>query len=143
MGRFLGSRIWRMLQVRVISIPPTSHCPVPTLARSNALTLERVTSEYPKSGSLITFSQFLLVSLHGLPKFIEFTHGPLNFPIPRLRPRRLPLASYLVQVALFYFVSLLNNLAFGYNIPMPVHIIFRSGGLVVSMLMGWLLSRKS
>ncbi|KAI0264299.1 UAA transporter family-domain-containing protein [Russula aff. rugulosa BPL654] len=57
--------------------------------------------------------------------------------------RRLPLTSYLIQVALFYFVSLLNNLAFGYNIPMPVHIIFRSGGLVVSMLMGWLLSRKS
>jgi UDP-xylose/UDP-N-acetylglucosamine transporter B4 len=67
----------------------------------------------------------------------------MNFPIPRLRPRRLPLTSYLIQVALFYFVSLLNNLAFGYNIPMPVHIIFRSGGLVVSMLMGWLLSRKS
>ncbi|KAF8498485.1 UAA transporter [Russula emetica] len=110
---------------------------------SNALTLERVTSEYPKSGSLITFSQFLFISLHGLPKFIEFTRGPLNFPIPRLRPRRLPLTSHLIQVALFYFVSLLNNLAFGYDIPMPVHIIFRSGGLVVSMLMGWLLSRKS
>jgi UDP-xylose/UDP-N-acetylglucosamine transporter B4 len=141
MGRFLGSRIWRMLQVSVISI---SHirCPVPTV-RSNALTLERVTSEYPKSGSLITLCQFLLVSFHGLPKFIEFTRGPLAFPIPRLRPPRLPLTSYLIQVALFYFVSLLNNLAFGYNIPMPVHIIFRSGGLVVSILMGWLLSRKS
>jgi UDP-xylose/UDP-N-acetylglucosamine transporter B4 len=107
-----------MPQVRVISI---SHirCPVPALARSNALTLERVTSEYPKSGSLITFSQFSLISLHGLPKFIQFTPGLLNIPIPLLPPRRLLLTSYLV------------------------HIIFRSGGLVVSMLMGWLLSRKS
>jgi len=129
--------------VRVIFPFLTPVVPYQLLARSNALTLERVTSEYPKSGSLITFSQFLFISLHGLPKFIQFTRGPLNFPIPRLRPRRLPLTSYLVQVALFYFVSLLNNLAFGYNIPMPVHIIFRSGGLVVSMLMGWLLSRKS
>ena len=113
------------------------------LAHSNAITLERVTSEHPKSGSLITFSQFLLISLHGLPKFVSFTRGPLNLPIPYLRPRRLPLTPYLIQVGLFYFVSLLNNLAFGYNIPMPVHIIFRSGGLVVSMLMGWLISRKS
>jgi len=110
---------------------------------SNALTLERVTSEYPKSGSLITFSQFVLISLHGLPKFISFTRGPFNIPIPRLRPRRIPLTPYLIQVVLFYSVSLLNNIAFGYNIPMPVHIIFRSGGLVVSMLMGWLLSGKS
>jgi UDP-xylose/UDP-N-acetylglucosamine transporter B4 len=114
-----------------------------TGAQSNAITLERVTSEYPKSGSLITFSQFLLVSLYGLPRFVSLTRGPLYIPIPRLRPRRLPLTSYLIQVGLFYFVSLLNNLAFGYNIPMPVHIIFRSGGLVISMLMGWLLSRKS
>jgi len=110
---------------------------------SNALTLEHVTSEYPRSGNLITFAQFLVVSLHGLPKFVTFTRGPLNVPVPRLRPRRVPLAPYLIQVGLFYSISLLNNLAFGYNISMPVHIIFRSGGLVVSMLMGWLISGKS
>ncbi|KAI0295382.1 UAA transporter [Multifurca ochricompacta] len=111
---------------------------------SNALTLERITSEYPKSGSLITFSQFLLISLHGLPKFVTFTpRGPFNIPIPRLKPRRISLTPYLIQVGLFYFVSLLNNFAFGYNIPMAVHIIFRSGGLVISMLMGWLIIGKS
>ena len=49
----------------------------------------------------------------------------------------------IVQVGLFYSISLLNNLAFGYSIPMPVHIIFRSGGLVISLLMGWLISGKS
>ena len=132
-----------MLQVRCIFRIRSDVRFYQLLARSNAITLERVTSEYPKSGSLITFSQFLLISLHGLPKFVSFTRGPLNLPIPYLRPRRLPLTPYLIQVGLFYFVSLLNNLAFGYNIPMPVHIIFRSGGLVVSMLMGWLISRKS
>lgn len=110
---------------------------------SNALTLECVTSEYPRSGSLITFSQFLVISLHGLPKFVSFTRGPLNIPVPRLLPRRIPLTPYLIQVGLFYTISLLNNLAFGYSIPMPVHIIFRSGGLVISMLMGWLISGKS
>lgn len=110
---------------------------------SNALTLERVTAEYPRSGSLITFSQFLVISLHGLPKFLTYTRGPLNIPVPRLLPRRIPLTPYLVQVGLFYSISLLNNLAFGYSIPMPVHIIFRSGGLVITLLMGWLISGKS
>ncbi|KAH9894093.1 UAA transporter [Cubamyces lactineus] len=146
--------------------------------------MEQLTREHPRSGSLITFAQFVLISLHGLPKFVVFaplgsslsssspsppssstsptrsasasTSGPTaqprapgkpakwwtRVPVPRLRPRRTPLAPYLAQVALFYAVSLLNNAAFGYAIPMSVHIIFRSGGLVISMLMGWLLAGK-
>ncbi len=105
---------------------------------SNALTLEHLTREHPHAGSLITFAQFVLISLHGLPKFVIFS----AWGVPRLRARRTPLAPYLAQVALFYAVSLLNNAAFAYGIPMAVHIIFRSGGLVVSMLMGWLLAGK-
>lgn len=100
---------------------------------SNTLTLEQITNEYPHSGKLITFSQFLLISIHGLPKFVTFT------PYPRLKPRQIPILPYLLQVSLFYCISLLNNAAFAYSIPMPVHIIFRSGGLMVNMLMGWVL----
>ena len=107
---------------------------------SNALSLEQITSKYPDSGTLITFFQFLLISLHGLPRHLEFSNG--RFPYPRLRARKIPITPYLVQVALFYLVSLLNNIAFGYKIPMPVHIIFRSGGLIVSMVLGYLLSGK-
>ncbi|KAF7969406.1 hypothetical protein HWV62_27399 [Athelia sp. TMB] len=71
---------------------------------------------------------------------LELSNG--RFPYPRLKARKIPITPYLVQVALFYFVSLLNNIAFGYKIPMPVHIIFRSGGLIVSMVLGYLLSGK-
>ena len=115
-------------------------------SRSNALTLEQLTRAHPHSGSLITFAQFLSISVHGLPKFL--TVPPPHeravrwLPVPRLRRRKIPLLPYLVQVGLFYAVSLLNNKAFGYRIPMPVHIIFRSGGLVVSMVMGWLFAGK-
>ncbi|KAJ7074498.1 UAA transporter [Mycena amicta] len=105
---------------------------------SNAITLEQLTSTYPLSGSLITFFQFLLISLHGLPSHISWT----NSYYPKFRPRHIPLRPYLVQVALFYLISLLNNAAFSYEIPMSVHIIFRSGGLVVSMLLGWAVSGK-
>ncbi|RPD62078.1 UAA transporter [Lentinus tigrinus ALCF2SS1-7] len=103
---------------------------------SNALTLEQLTRAHPNAGSLITFAQFITISIQGLPRFLTTTrwHGLI---IPRLRKRKIPLKPYFVQVALFYGISLLNNMAFGYKIPMPVHIIFRSGGLVVSMVMGW------
>lgn len=106
-------------------------------AFSNAITLEQLTSQYPNAGSLITLFQFLVVSIFGLPKHIKWTpYGP------RFKPRRIPLTTYLVQVALFYLISLLNNAAFGYQIPMAVHIIFRSGGLIISMMLGWLISGK-
>ncbi|KAJ6617950.1 UAA transporter [Mycena sp. CBHHK59/15] len=104
---------------------------------SNAITLEQLTTQYPLSGSLITVFQFLLISLHGIPSHITWTkYGP------RFKPHRIPLTPYLVQVTLFYFISLLNNAAFSYRIPMSVHIIFRSGGLVISMLLGWLVAGK-
>ncbi|KAJ7034703.1 UAA transporter [Mycena alexandri] len=104
---------------------------------SNAITLEQLTTQYPLSGSLITAFQFLIISLHGIPTHIKWTtYGP------RFREHRIPLTPYLVQVALFYLISLLNNAAFSYRIPMSVHIIFRSGGLVISMILGWLISGK-
>jgi len=102
---------------------------------SNAITLEQITLSYPQSGSLLTFIQFLFISIHGLITNITFDHNWF----PSLRPRVIPITSYIQQVTLFYFISLLNNAAIGYQIPIPVHIIFRSGGLIVSMLLNWLL----
>jgi len=110
---------------------------------SNALTLEELTSEYPNVGHLLTFFQFLVVAIHGLPKHITITRWR-GIPIPKLKPRRVPLSAYVVQVVLFCLLSILNNKAFSYLVPMPVHIIFRSGGLAVSMLMGRIiLGRRS
>lgn len=38
---------------------------------------------------------------------------------------------------MFFAVNMLNNFAFGYNISVPVHIILRSGGSVMTMLVGY------
>ncbi|KAI3998318.1 UAA transporter [Schizophyllum commune Loenen D] len=108
-----------------------------TIFCSNAITLERLTSNYPKAGSLITFAQFLLISLFGLRQHIVWTdHGP------RLRPRRVKLAIYCAQVVLHFLISMLNNAAFAYRIPMAVHIIFRSAGLVITMVLGYVIAGK-
>ncbi|TFK74371.1 UAA transporter [Pluteus cervinus] len=104
---------------------------------SHAISLEQVTGQYPHAGSLITLCHFAAISAQGLPQHLHWTSTG-----PRFKPRRIPIGPYLVQVVLFYFISLLNNAAFAYRIPMSVHIIFRSGGLVVSMILGWLVSGK-
>ncbi|KAJ3853317.1 UAA transporter [Lentinula lateritia] len=105
---------------------------------SNAVTLEQLTSQFPRAGSLITFCQFTIISLQGIRRHVAWSsYGP------RLKPRRIPLTPYLIQVVLFYLVSLLNNAAFAYRIPMAVHIIFRSGGLVISMILGWIFAGKT
>jgi hypothetical protein len=105
---------------------------------SNALTLEELTSKHRSVGHLLTFFQFLVVAIHGLPKHLTVTRWR-GIPIPKLKPRQVPLRVYIVQVILFCLLSILNNKAFSYYVPMPVHIIFRSGGLATSMLMGRIL----
>ncbi|KAE9391931.1 UAA transporter [Gymnopus androsaceus JB14] len=105
---------------------------------SNAVTLEQLTSQFPRAGFPITFCQFTILSIQGLRRHVTWTsYGP------RLKPRRIPGAPYLVQVVFFYLVSLLNNTAFAYSIPMAVQIIFRSEGVVVSMILGWLFAGKT
>ncbi|KAF5320664.1 hypothetical protein D9619_001192 [Psilocybe cf. subviscida] len=105
---------------------------------SNAVTLEQMTLRFPMAGSVLTLFQFLIISLYSLPNFVVWTRFG-----PRLRPRRVPISRYAIQVVIFYVISLLNNAAFAYRIPMAVHIIFRSGGLMISLLLGWLISKKS
>ena len=43
---------------------------------------------------------------------------------------------------MFFAVNLLNNIAFGYNISIPVHIILRSGGSVLTMLVGFVWGKR-
>lgn len=117
--------------------PDSQPAPSSDPSRSNAITTERLTSENPRSGILITFLQFLVVSLYALPAQFVFSAR-----LPRLRKRRVPLLPYFAQVALFFALSVLNNAAFAYDIPMSVHIVFRSGGMIVNLLLGWLFVNK-
>lgn len=105
---------------------------------SNAYALEILVTDAPQSGNLITFAQFILVALEGLLVNVEF--NPRYFP--HLKQRKIPLSRWLIMVLLFFFSSQLNNLAFGYKIPMTLHIIFRSGSLIANMLLGVLILRK-
>lgn len=60
----------------------------------------------------------------------------------RFKPTSVPLARYILQVIIFLCINLLNNIAFAYHVPMTVHIIFRSGGLVVNLILGSLINHR-
>ncbi|KAJ6088269.1 UDP-N-acetylglucosamine transporter yea4 [Penicillium sp. IBT 16267x] len=106
---------------------------------ANVFTLEAIIKEQATAGPLITFAQFVLCAIFTLPHFISFSAGPRNLFI---RPRAIPLRSWLIYTAFFVSVNMLNNWAFAYKISVPLHIIIRSGGPVASMVVGYIFNGK-
>lgn len=88
--------------------------------------------EDPGSGNLITFLQFLFIAIHGFIFTSKFG---------TVKPR-IGLKDYAILVAMFFITSVCNNYAFDFNIPMPLHMIFRAGSLIANMIMGIIILRK-
>ncbi|WVQ95982.1 hypothetical protein IAU59_003081 [Kwoniella sp. CBS 9459] len=124
---------------------------------SNVWALEGILKDHPKSGTFLTFAQFVYVAMTNLSTQLEWRRPEkriqssgsrsspskgFRIPYPRLKDRKVPLSRWGVQVVLFLAISLMNNYAFGLKIPVTIHIIFRSGGLCVSMLVGRFIGKR-
>ncbi|KAJ2896356.1 golgi uridine diphosphate-N- acetylglucosamine transporter, partial [Coemansia aciculifera] len=107
---------------------------------SNVFALESLVRDVPKCGNLITFAQFFFITVVGLPAHIHWPAG--GSWLPRLKERQVPLHRWVVMVGLYFFVSILNNLALGFQISIPLHIVFRSGGLIANMACGYFVAGK-
>lgn len=70
----------------------------------------------PGAGNLISFAQFAFIALEGFIFTSKFCTQPL----------RIGYTSYLILVAMFFIANVCNNLAFDFNIPMPLHMIIRA-----------------
>ncbi|KAK6342886.1 golgi uridine diphosphate-N- acetylglucosamine transporter [Orbilia javanica] len=103
---------------------------------SNVFALEAIVKDAPDSGHLITFAQFLLVSIEGF-----IAHFDWNSPTLLVK-NQIPIRRWLGAIVLFFSVSVLNNWAFEYNISVPIHIILRSGGSITTMLIGACLGKR-
>lgn len=94
----------------------------------------RKSSRYdPGAGHLVTFTQFLFAACMGLiftSKF--FTVKPV-----------IPMREYVLLVVMFFVSNVCNNYAFNFHIPMPLHMIFRSGSLMANMVMGIVILKRS
>lgn len=105
---------------------------------SNVYTLESITHVVPDSGSVVTFAQFLGVSIGGFLLFSISHQGR-----QAIWHHKVPLMEFCKIVGFHFSVSILNNMALAYHISVPVHIILRSGGSMVTMLLGYLFFHRS
>eukprot|EP01089_Gocevia_fonbrunei_P004268 TRINITY_DN14291_c0_g1_i1.p1 TRINITY_DN14291_c0_g1~~TRINITY_DN14291_c0_g1_i1.p1 ORF type:complete len:360 (+),score=25.85 TRINITY_DN14291_c0_g1_i1:81-1160(+) len=114
----------------------------------NNVALEFLIREDPGCGSLITVFQFLFIAVEGIFANLEWTlpanqpFSLLNLKYLRLRQRIVPISSYIIMVIIFWLVSVINNAALGYQIALPLHMVFRSGSLITTMLFGRFVFRK-
>jgi len=110
---------------------------------SNVWTYEKMLRRSSNIGSALTFSQMLFVTVQSLPFFLCWEKHKSGLLIPSLKPRQAPLKQWILQVVVHTSGSLLNNWVFALHVPLSVQIIFRSAGVVVTMLLGRLfLHRK-
>ncbi|KAG5876347.1 hypothetical protein JTB14_003669 [Gonioctena quinquepunctata] len=98
----------------------------------NNVFLEYIIKLDPGAGHLITFCQFLFIALHGLIFTSKFG---------TVKPKIL-LKDYMTLVVFFFTTSVVNNWAFAFNIPVPLHMIFRSGSLIANMFLGIMILKK-
>uniref|UniRef100_A0A0R3S2Z9 UAA transporter n=1 Tax=Elaeophora elaphi TaxID=1147741 RepID=A0A0R3S2Z9_9BILA len=94
--------------------------------------VESIAKEQPGSMNLMTFSTFLFISLEGLIFTSKF------FAVPN----KIPLRGYLPAVITFFSVNVINNQALNFHVPVPLHIIFRSGSLLASLILTKILQGK-
>lgn len=99
---------------------------------SNVIFLELLVQYDPGVGNLITFSQFLTIAIEG---FIFTTRFGTVKP-------KVPFSAWVLLVIMYFLVSVSNNYALNFNIPMPLHMIFRAGSLMANMMLGILLLGK-
>lgn len=97
---------------------------------ANVISLEAMLFKDSKCGSLITICQFILLTIYGFISNLDLKNGKI------LRTPKVPLYYHLFQVFLFFSSSVMNNMAFGYNISMPLHSLIRSGSLAMNMIVG-------
>ncbi|CCM02549.1 uncharacterized protein FIBRA_04652 [Fibroporia radiculosa] len=106
---------------------------------SNVWSYEHLLKLDSHLGTTLTFSQMCFITLHSLPSFLRWDQQTYT---PRLQRRHIPLRQWIAQVLVLTSSSLLNNWAYAYQVPLTVQIVFRSAGLAVSMLFGYLFWKR-
>jgi len=109
---------------------------------STIIALENIVSIRPNSGNLVTLCQFLFVSIEGLFKRIHFNSPKSGKKLITMEKHVVPIYYWVIMVLMFFSSSLLNSWAFYYQISVPLHIIFRSGSLLMNMLFSAILLKK-
>ena len=81
--------------------------------------------------------QFLFVASTGYISQFDRNRPPFF-----LKPNRVPIRRWLINILLFFTINVLNNHAFSYNISVPIHIILRSGGSITTLIAGYIWGKR-
>ncbi|ANZ73718.1 BA75_01696T0 [Komagataella pastoris] len=116
----------------------------------NVFSLETLVTKTTYSvGTMVTFCQFLYVALvsylfvmipgDGANKTDEvLLAGPKKDWYSAWLPEsKVPMKRYYVNIFLFFVTNVLNNYVFVFNIGIPIHVVFRSSSVTVTMLIGY------
>lgn len=104
---------------------------------SNVFALEAIIKIEPDSGTLLTFVQFLFVATTGYVSQFDRNRPPFF-----LKPNRVPIRRWMINILLFFTINVLNNHAFSYKISVPIHIILRSGGSITTLAAGYIWGKR-
>lgn len=85
----------------------------------------------------MTFVQFLFVACTSYGSQFDSNRPPFF-----LKPNRVPIRRWMVNILLFFTINVLNNHAFSYNISVPIHIILRSGGSITTLAAGYIWGKR-
>lgn len=96
---------------------------------SSIVSMEYVLKGDPNGANLLTFTEFAVVLVQSIPGRLDM--GKLSFS-PLLASK----ASHVQHAVLWVAMSVLVNYAFGFNINVPIHTLFRSCNLIASIFLG-------
>lgn len=106
---------------------------------ANVFFLELLVRYTENSMVLLSFSQFLTTSLWNISEFWQWSG---TFPFIGLKERVIPIKNYVFLTVVFFSLSVMNNKALEYDISIPVHTVFRSCSLPVTLIVGTLVFKK-
>lgn len=93
----------------------------------------------PDMGSLVTFCQFVMVAIVSSYPLIDRQQSWRRL---YLRRNRIPFHKLMINMAIFFVVSVLNNSVWRFGLSVPIHIMFRSSSTVITMVVGYLFGGK-
>lgn len=111
----------------------------------NVSSLETIVSDPSGKGFgfTLTFLQFLFVAAAALPESVRWRQWRRSGRLlPPLAPRQLRLDLLAALAAVFWLVSVINNVVFIFNISVPIHTVFRSSSLVANVATGFVFFGK-
>jgi len=107
---------------------------------TNNFVLEIIIKEEPGIGNLMTFLQFVGITIAAF--FLQFERTPKTLLGISFKKRISPIMVYVFTTLVFFALSVINNKAFDFEISQPVHMVFRSSSLLSNLIFGLFLSKK-